>query len=120
MNQTVNGLRIILTIVDRKKGKRVVNLLETCGCYHHQIFLGKGTAPQEIFEYLGFGEIEKDIVLSIATVDRAPILLKLLQEEMDFDQPGHGMACSIPIDSVAGQSVLNVILGNWQKGDASK
>ena len=37
---------------ERKQGKKVVKLFEKLGCTSHQTFLGKGTAPVEVFELL--------------------------------------------------------------------
>lgn len=106
----VNGLKLIITIVDRKVGKKVVKLFEKNGCYFHKTLLGKGTVSQEIYEYLGLGEIEKDVVLSIADEKIVPKLLELLVEKLHFDLPGKGIACSIPISSIDGISSLKRIL----------
>ena len=65
---------------------------------------------QEIYEYLGFGDIEKEIVISLAPTDIIPFMIDVLKTELHFDQPGHGVACTIPLDSLAGKSVLEEIL----------
>lgn len=110
MNRKITGMRLFVIIVDRGLGNQVVKILEEVGCHYHQIIYGKGTAPKEIFEYIGFGEIEKEVVLSVAPTDIVPFMLDALRIEMHLDQPGHGVACTIPLDSIAGQSVLEEIL----------
>lgn len=115
MNSKIKGMRLFITIVDRNKGNKVVKLFEEIGCHYHEIIYGKGTAPKEIFEYLGFGDIEKEIVLSIAPMDIVPFMIDALKIELHFDQPGHGVACTIPLDSIAGQSVLEEILRKEKK-----
>lgn len=110
MNKKITGMRLFVTIVDRNMGSKIVELFEDVGCHYHEIIYGKGTAPKEIYDYLGFGEIEKEVVLSIAPTDIVPFMIDALKIEMNFDQPGHGVACTIPLDSVAGQSVLNEIM----------
>lgn len=110
MNKIITGMRLFITIVDRNKGNKVVKLFEENGCHYHQIVYGKGTAPKEIYDYLGFGEVEKEVVFSIATLDIVPFLIDALRIELHFDQPGHGVACTIPLESIAGQRVLNEIL----------
>ncbi len=112
MNREIKGMRLFITIVDRGKGSKVVDLFEDTGCHYHQIIYGAGTAPKEIYDYLGFGVIEKEIVLSVANVDIAPFMIDVLKTELNFDQPGHGVACTIPLDSVAGKSVINEIIKN--------
>lgn len=110
MNNIPNGLRLIISIVDRKKGKKVINLFEKLGCCYHQTILGYGTAPIEIFDYLGFGKIEKDVVLSVADEMMVPFMFEALRHELDFSSPGHGISCSIPINSVDSSRALQEIL----------
>jgi hypothetical protein len=105
------GIRLILTIVDRGKGKKVCQAFSKIGCKEQTILLGKGTASKEIFEYIGFGSIEKDVVLSIAPLEIVPYLLDELRYEMDFNDPGKGISCTIPVDSIAGARALAQILG---------
>lgn len=109
----LKGLRLIITIVDRKKGKKVVKLFESLGCMSSSTLLGIGTAPAEILDYLGFGIVEKDVVLSLADEIIVPFLFDSLRTEMDFSEPGHGVACSIPINSVGGKRALEAILGQY-------
>ncbi len=108
------GLRLIITIVDRKKGKQVIKLYEKLGCVNHQTFLGSGTAPKEIFDFLGFGIIEKDVVLSVADEMVVPFMFDALDQELGFNRPGKGIACSIPIVAVGGKRALDAILGLYK------
>lgn len=106
----INGMRLFVTIVDRHKGSEVIRLLEENGCSYHEVIYGRGTAPKEIYDYLGFGEVEKEVILSIAPTDIVPFMIDTLKLELHFDQPGHGIAFTIPINSVAGESVIKEIL----------
>lgn len=115
MNKKINGLRLVITFVDRGLGNKVCQLFEMLGAHHHEIILGYGTASSEIYDYLGFGSIEKDIVISVVEETTASFMLKVLEEEMNFGSPGHGVACSIPILSVGGQRALKAILS--KKGE---
>ena len=115
MNNQPNGLRLIITIVERKQGKDVVKLFEKLGCTLHQTYLGKGTAPVEVFELLGFGGVDKDVLLSIADVELTPKLLNALETQMHFNEPGHGVAVSIEVCSVGGTRALEEILGIYVK-----
>lgn len=110
MSVKIKGMRLFVTIVDRHLGSKVVELFEEAGCHFHQIIYGKGTAPSEIYEYLGFGEVEKEVVISIASTEIVPFMIDSLKINMHFDQAGHGVACTIPLDSLAGKSVLDEIL----------
>ncbi|MGM9900090.1 MAG: hypothetical protein ACI32E_05880 [Bacilli bacterium] len=110
MNNEVKGLRLIITIVARGKGKKVSKIFEKIGCNIHQIHLGYGTVTDEVLQYLGLATIEKDVVFSLADEKIAPYMLSTINEEMNMSSPGQGIACSIPIQSVAGKTTLNAII----------
>lgn len=110
MSKEVKGLRMVITIVDRGEGSKICKLFEILGAHNHQTILGYGTAPSNIYEYLGFGTIEKDIVISVVEQTVASFMLHVLEVEMDFQSPGHGIACSIPIQSIGGKRALEAVL----------
>lgn len=111
MNNMENKLSLIITFVDRKKGRKVIKLFNKLGCKYHTIFIGKGTAPSEIYDYLGVGVIEKDVVFSVCDSAIKNQLLDALSKKMKFDKPGRGVACSIPLDGIDSLSALNTVLG---------
>ena len=37
-------------------------------------------------------------------------MFQILEDELDFDRPGRGVACSIPVSSIAGKKALEMIL----------
>lgn len=115
MNNQPKGLKLIITIVERKKGKKVIKLFEKVGCVNHQTLLGKGTAPKEVFDLLGFGGVEKDVVISIADESIVPAMFDVLATKMNFNEPGHGVAWSINICSVGGTRALQEIMGMFNK-----
>lgn len=106
----VKGLSLIVTIVDRKIGKKVKKIFKKFGCNYHLTFVGKGTAPKEIFDYLGVGVIEKDVVLSVVDSELKNKLLEALKIKLHFDKPGKGVACSIPINGIDSAAALNRVL----------
>ena len=107
----VKGLSLIITFVDRKMGKKVIKLFNKMGCKYHTSFIGKGTAPSEIYEFRGVGIIDKDVILSVCNKDLKDQLLQALINKFKFDKPGHGVACSIPLDGIDSLSSLKVVLG---------
>lgn len=106
----VKGLSLIVTIVDRKIGKKVKKVFKKFGCNFHLTFVGKGTAPKEIFDYLGIGIIEKDVVLSVVDYELKDQLLDSLKNKLHFDKPGKGVACSIPINGIDSAAALERVL----------
>lgn len=104
-------LKLLITIVDRDKGQIAVDLLLKEKVLFHRIVLGRGTAQTEILDILGLGETPKDIIFSVLPAQRTPRAMHRLKKTLEFDNPGHGIAFTIPITSVAGQRTLRQLGG---------
>ena len=102
-------VKLMVTIVDRGKGEKITKLYWQYGITFHLICLGRGTADLNLLSYLGLGETEKDVVLSVITESRVPNIMQVLLKEMNFDVPGNGIAFTIPIGSVDGSAALKFI-----------
>lgn len=58
---------MLLSIIQRGKGAKYINMLkESCVPLHYQ-FVGSGTASSEMMDILGLGSSDKDILLSFTT-----------------------------------------------------
>jgi hypothetical protein len=106
-----NGLSLVVTIVNRGYGEKIAALFNQKGVTLNYIFLGRGTATSEILDYLGLGETEKDIVLSSVPVEQTQRALDMLNNEMDLQKKGHGIAFTLPIGSVGGANALKFMAG---------
>ncbi len=113
-NVSKRRVKILVTIVDRGLGQRVVELCTREGSDFHLSFMGRGTANSEIMDILGLGESKKDIVLSVAAEEHLPGMMEALRAELELDQPGGGIAFTIPISSVGGPMTLQFISGAEQ------
>ncbi len=60
-------LSLIMSIVERGSGGKLVKLYQKNQVFAHVRFEGLGTATSEILDILGLGGSEKDIILSMAT-----------------------------------------------------
>ena len=106
-----SSLRLLITIVDRGKGQQAADLLKRRGSLMHTIMLGHGTARQELLDYLGLGETEKDVVFSTLATEVSALALYKLNHEMRLDMPGGGIAFTVPITSVGGSTSLQYLKG---------
>ncbi|HPR40615.1 MAG TPA: hypothetical protein PKY19_07385 [Oscillospiraceae bacterium] len=100
-------VEMLVTIVDRGLGEKVVGFNQAQDVKVNMICLGRGTANSHILDLLGLGSTEKDVVLSFVPVSRVQEALANLSEKMEFKKPGKGIAFSIPINSIAGANVLH-------------
>lgn len=95
-------LDIIFTIVSKGKGETVVDTLRDEDVLVNVTCSGRGTATSSILEMLGLGATEKEVVLSFVKNEKSGYLLKKISEKLDFATPGHGIAFTVPLQSVAG------------------
>lgn len=107
--QEAKKIKLMITIVDRGKGEKLTEMFrENCSMYNI-ISLGKGTAKSEILDYLGLGQTEKDIVLSVVPEERVHSIMNSLREKMHLKEPGNGVAFTIPIGSVDSAIALEYV-----------
>ncbi|MBE6881518.1 MAG: hypothetical protein IJP05_03905 [Oscillospiraceae bacterium] len=95
-------LDIIFTIVSKGKGETVVDTLRDEDILVNVTCSGRGTATSSILEMLGLGATEKEVVLSFVKNEKSGYLLKKISKKLDFATPGHGIAFTVPLQSVAG------------------
>lgn len=95
-------IKTIVTIVDRGKGQRVVDICLKHSIHVHFICLGMGTANSEILDYLGLGETDKDVVISMAPQFKIPKMLEAINTEMQLKRPGKGIIFTIPLSGISG------------------
>ena len=102
-------LSLIMSIVERGSGGKLVKLYEKEGVFTHIRFEGQGTATSEILDILGLGGSEKDILLSITTRPAARALLGKLDDELRGGAPGRGIAFTVRLSALS--SLLAAYIG---------
>ena len=114
-------LYLMVTIVDRKIGKKYQSLYKENE--HHVMFssLGFGTAASEILNYLGLEATEKAVIFSVQEEEKWLHIKKQLQRKLRIDAPGGGIAYIIPLSSIGGKKSLQFLLEkqNYQKEEES-
>ena len=103
-----NRYKLLTTIVGRGKGDKVVSMLNKKDIMFNLIILGEGTADSDILDYLGIGEIDKDVVLSIVAEEKIEEVLTELREKMKFSLPGKGIAFTVPLSSIAARMLKHI------------
>lgn len=95
-------VKLLVTIVDRGQGNKVVKLNEKEHIHVQFVCLGRGTASSEILDYLGIGETEKEVVVSLVPENKIPELLNMLSDKMHLNKPGKGIAFTLPLSGISG------------------
>ena len=114
-------LYAMITIVDRKVGKKYLELYQKNE--HHVSFtsLGAGTASSDILDYLGLDAAEKLVVFSVQQEESWFHIKKQLQQKLKIDAPGGGIAFIVPLSSIGGKKALQFLLESrdYQKEEES-
>lgn len=102
-------IKLMVTIMDRGRGGRAVELFSSLGIRRHYAILGKGTANSDILDYLGLGETEKDVVLTLLPEHAVPQLLRVAGERLELSVPGKGILFTTPLSAISGavSQILN-------------
>ncbi|MBR2041879.1 MAG: hypothetical protein IKL57_08550 [Oscillospiraceae bacterium] len=93
---------LIFTIVSKGKGEAVLDVFKENKILQNIICHGHGTAPSSILEVLGLGATDKDIILSFVKAENSKKILAEISKKLDFAKPGHGIAFTVPLESIAG------------------
>lgn len=94
---------LLVTIVDRGKGTRAVDLYRHEHLHFNYICLGVGTASSAILDYFGLSETEKDIAITLAPRFKIPDLMHKISEKFQIRNPGHGILFTLPLSGVSSQ-----------------
>lgn len=76
---------IMITIVDRGEGEKVIKLLETNNVEHVLLLQGRGTAESEVADWFGFGVAERDVVACFIEAERSKAMVELLYTDLNLN-----------------------------------
>ena len=96
----MSELNLMMTITDRALEKRFMSFYRE---HHLEVILatvGRGTATNEVLDYLGLDEVEKVVCMSVVTGELWKELKEGLQTSLQIDAPGMGIAFIIPMSSI--------------------
>ena len=103
-------LYAMITIVDRKVGKKYLELYQKNEQHVSFTSLGAGTASSDILDYLGLDAAEKLVVFSVQQEESWLHIKKQLQQKLKIDAPGGGIAFIVPLSSIGGKKALQFLL----------
>ena len=94
---------LIVTIVKKGWGDRVVEASTNAGAEGGTIMFGRGIGIHEHQKILGICiEPEKEIVLSVVAGDEVDSVLAYIVKAAELDKPGTGISFVIPVEKLRG------------------
>ena len=111
----VKPLKLMITIVDRGKSKKLMSYYKSQNINFSILCFGKGTASSEVLDYLGLNEEEKDVFISAIYADDVSKIFAQLKEKMEFHKAGKGIVFTIPLDSISGMATFHALIGGGKE-----
>ncbi|MCR5308290.1 MAG: hypothetical protein K6E24_04780 [bacterium] len=102
-------LKILVTIIDRKKVDFYVSNLEGFGANIQNIIYASGTTPRK--DILGIKVSEKAVILSVVREDRIKEILATYEDKYFQTKNGKGIAFTLPIKSMIGVMLYQFLAG---------
>ncbi len=118
----MNGLYLMVTIVERKKTKKFDDFYKDAGLTVSVVTTGDGTAADELLDYFGLDGSDKSVMFHFVTAEKWREIKRRLQVEMRIDIPGLGIVFTIPMSSIGGKKALSYLTDgqNYVKGEESE
>lgn len=110
---TPKRLKLLVLILKRGEGEHAIRMLSQEHNYFNLLSLGEGTATTAIMDYLGLTDKRRDVVFSVLREERLSETMEEVRTTFHLDKPGHGIAFTIPINSVGGLRTLRIIASQF-------
>ncbi len=104
-------LKILVSIVDRRKTDFYLSTLEGYGINMQEVIYANGTTPRNIIDLLGIQTTDKAIILSIVQEQKIKEILAAYEDKYFLTKNGKGIAFTIPIKSMIGVMVYQFLAG---------
>ena len=107
----MSKIKMLIVIADRSKTDEISSTLEKHNVNLGNICYGNGTASNELIGILGIAETEKGVIIASVNESDVNNVFSILTNEYKFNQPGKGIAFTIPVSSVGGPATLKILEG---------
>ncbi|MDL2323735.1 P-II family nitrogen regulator [Ruminococcaceae bacterium OttesenSCG-928-A16] len=97
MDKQKPALNLLCVICDRDKQEKIATVVDGQRALFNLATLGKGTASSRILNYLGIGETDKTVFLSILPATLAKERMHKLTEDFHLKEAGQGIAFCVGI-----------------------
>lgn len=93
--------KLLFSIVNCEDGEGLKEALDECSCAMSFAFAGTGTAHSAVLDYLGIGQTEKAILVSLfPETDEEQVLWKIVQKFL-LDRAGRGISFTVPLSGIS-------------------
>ena len=108
----MNEIYLMVVIANRSIREKNISFYKQNNITVTLATLGSGTAHSSVLDYLGMEATEKAVYFSFVTRETWKTLKKDLQNKINIDIPGRGIAFIIPLSSIGGKKILEYLTLN--------
>ena len=106
----VNRAKLLVSIVNRSDDGKLKEILDDVSVALSATFAGTGTARSSVLDYLGIGETEKAVVLSLFPESDEEAIVRGIREKMSLYLVGRGISFTVPLTGIS-EIVANGLTG---------
>lgn len=110
-------VELICVIVNYGMGSKILKTSKKHGVYGGTIILGRGTANNRVWDYLGLSDIKKEVLYMVSDKETAYKVLDKLNSKYKLNKPNHGIAFTTSISSTMGSKRYKCDNVNIERGE---
>lgn len=97
----LNRVKLLVSIVNQKDDVKLKEILDDISVAWSATFAGTGTAHSTVLDYLGIGETEKAVVVSLIPESDEETIMREIREKMSLYLVGKGISFTVPLTGVS-------------------
>lgn len=104
----IKKIKLLIIIVDRGQAIKYIRENEKHDVTTQMVLLGHGTAGRVLADYLGLGDVKKDVILSIIKEEKVDEILQSIEYRLTSSSH-KGIAFTVSISSMIGVSLYKFL-----------
>lgn len=97
----LNRIKLLVSIVSYKEENRLKEIIDEVSVALSFTFAGTGTARTQMLDYLGIGETEKAVVLSLFPESDEDVIIREIRSKMSLYLVGRGISFTVPLTGIS-------------------
>lgn len=112
------AIEVVCVIVNCGHASRILKYARNHGISGGTVMLGHGTVKNRLLNFVGLGDIRKEIIFMVADENTAENLLESMNRDFELHKPNHGIAFSYPVCGLFGTHNIPCRCGSIQEQGA--
>ena len=105
-------LKLLVTVVNREKAEFYTDFIQSFEVNMQFSCSARGTATSDILHMIGVEDSAKGVIFSMVREDKAPAVLRALEERFATIRRGKGIAYTVPLSGMIGVSLYQFFCNN--------